>query len=422
MFSTSTWDQKTGSPQVASFAEQERDGCDRTNPPTTGVTATHRHFLPLLNEKFDNIPPASVRPLAASSMSFVSALVFALSGTSICYPPTPVYRADTATAVKSLASNILRQSKAEIRRRFAESVPITPPSCSLQTICPSQVLETSTLQLSPATRLPQSSPIARLPQELVDAIISYFIYHTRVLLVCSLACHSWYLAAVPHLHHSLTTDELIYCQEDKKYQWSTPLQQSHDLGLLPLVKRLRVRMLPLDKFTPERLCGYNLHYFSALTNLQELGIDDLQVSSFMPNIKQCFGHLAPTLRFLALREPERSPRQILYFIGLFPNLQGLKLYHSLSKKEPGSLTDADLIPLSVPPLRGRLTLSFFTNVRLVKDMMAIFGGLHFRSMDLFRVKCTQLLLEACAETLETLRLYPTDTHGKGLFEGKEVDS
>ena len=148
----------------------------------------------------------------------------------------------------------------------------------------------------------------------------------------------------------------------------------------------------------------------------------MQVSSFMPNIQQSFGDLAPTLRFLALREPEGSPRQILYFIGLFPNLQDLKLYRSLPEEEQGSLTDTDLVPLSVPPLRGRLTLAFFTNVRLVKDMMAIFGGLRFRSMDRFRVKCTRLLLEACAETLETLRLYPTDTHGKGWFEGNGDDS
>ena len=31
--------------------------------------------------------------------------------------------------------------------------------------------------------------------------------------------------------------------------------------------------------------------------------------------------LSPTLRFLALRAPTGSSRQIWYFIGLFPNLQ-----------------------------------------------------------------------------------------------------
>ena len=54
--------------------------------------------------------------------------------------------------------------------------------------------------------------------------------------------------------------------------------------------------------------------------------------------------------------------------------------------------------------------------RLVKDMIAIFGGLCFRSMDLFRVKYMQLLLGACTETLETLRLYPLDPDGKDSFK------
>ena len=44
----------------------------------------------------------------------------------------------------------------------------------------------------------------------------------------------------------------------------------------------------------------------------------------------------------------------------------------------------------------------------MKDMITLLGGLRFRHMDLFKVNCAQLVLGACAETLETLRLYPTD--------------
>jgi hypothetical protein len=43
-------------------------------------------------------------------------------------------------------------------------------------------------------------------------------------------------------------------------------------------------------------------------------------------------------------------------------------------------------------------------------------------MDLFGVKCLSLLLERCAETLETLRLYPTNPYGQFFSEGEEVDS
>ena len=77
--------------------------------------------------------------------------------------------------------------------------------------------------------------------------------------------------------------------------------------------------------------------------------------------------------------------------------------------------DVDLTPLSVPPLCGRLTLMCFAKEKLVKDMITYFGGLRFRYMDLFRVKCVRLLLGACADTLEGLRLYPTDKYGEKLF-------
>ena len=193
--------------------------------------------------------------------------------------------------------------------------------------------------------------------------------------------------------------------------WPGPLQNSYELGLLPFVKRFRIR-LDNHKFS---LDSHAQRYFPALTNLQELGIDHLQLPSFMQTIHQCFGHLAPTLRFLALRNPQGSCGQILYFIGLFPNLQDLKLCYDFPTKERESTVDAGLLPLSIPPLHGRLTLTCFTREKIMEDMIALFGGLRFRSMDLFKVKCVRLLLGACAGTLETLRLYPTDPYGGELL-------
>lgn len=259
------------------------------------------------------------------------------------------------------------------------------------------------------------SPISRLPHELLENIIYYFIHDTDTLIACSMTCHLWYLATVPHLHHSLTAYGTPFHSGDKEHEWPKPLQKSYNLGLLPLVKRFRLRMAAYvcyRKFTPEWLGSRNLRYFSALTNLQELGIDNLQVSSFMPDIQRYFAHFAPSLRLLALKEPEGSSRQILYFIGLFPNLQDLKLCYPLPREELETADDSTLVPLFVPPLRGRLTLTCFTREALVKDMIALFGGLRFRYMDLFRVTCARLLLETSAENLETLRLYPTDPYGK----------
>ena len=266
----------------------------------------------------------------------------------------------------------------------------------------------------PTTRPSQS---VELPQELVEMIVSHLIYDKDSLLACSMTCCSWYTAAVPHLHHSLTVAKDPYHSNyhSQKYSWPKPLRESYRLGLLPLVKRFRIRLSRFGneiEFTPNWLGRCTLRYFSALTNLQELGIDNLQVSRFMPNTQQCFGHFSPTLRFLALKEPNGSSRQILYFIGLFQNLQDLKFLYPIIREEEESTADATLVPLSIPPLRGRLILTCFTREKIVEGMITLFPRLRFRYMELYRVKCAQLLLGACADTLETLRLYPCDTYSE----------
>ena len=57
-------------------------------------------------------------------------------------------------------------------------------------------------------------------------------------------------------------------------------------------------------------------------------------------------------------------------------------------------------------------MRFSMRVELVEDMIRLFGGIRFRSMDLFYVGGTRLLLNACVETLETLRLHQTGPYGK----------
>ena len=158
----------------------------------------------------------------------------------------------------------------------------------------------------------------------MDAIIFYLIHDTRILLACSMMCRSWYIAAVPHLHHSLTTDDNYNHETKRDNRWPRPLKNSYELGLLPFVKRLRIRTGPSIRtsytFAPKWLSGRTMSYFSALTNLQELGIEHLLMPGSMLTIQQCFGHFSPTLRFLALLAPFGSSRQILYFIELFPNV------------------------------------------------------------------------------------------------------
>ncbi|KAF9790958.1 hypothetical protein BJ322DRAFT_1104604 [Thelephora terrestris] len=166
-----------------------------------------------------------------------------------------------------------------------------------------------------------------------------------------MTCYLWDIASVPHCHHSLTT-----YNSDWEYAWPKLLQKSYELGLLPLVKRFQI-CAHISKFAPKHLNRFTLRYFSTLTNLQELVIDHLQVSTSMPIVQQCFGHLSPNLLFLALKEPKGTCCQL--------------------KDE------------------------------LVKEMVTLLGGLRFCYLDLAEVSCAQLLLYKCAGTLETLRLYST---------------
>jgi len=268
--------------------------------------------------------------------------------------------------------------------------------------------------LEPSTK--PSSPATRLPLELVEMIISYLIYDTRSLRACTLTCYSWYIAAVPHLHYNLFITGLW----GRKFQWPNPLLHMHTLGLLPFVKTLWVGGIRglfdigihSRAFTPKYFNRYTLRRFTALNNVQRLTMDYLNIPSFMPRIRQYFGHFMPTVQELTLRNPIGSRRQIIYFIGLFQRLESLNLtYHGLDLQEepPDDLT---LFPPFTPPLRRWLVLTSFRRVGLLKDMIDLFGGLRFRRMDLFDVDGMPLLLDACAETLEVLRVYPTDPRGE----------
>ena len=100
---------------------------------------------------------------------------------------------------------------------------------------------------------------------------------------------------------------------------------------------------------------------------------------------------------------------------MFEHLDDLKLLYDATdslREEPAD--DQTLIPLFIPPLRGRLTM-MHTRVGVLKGMIDLFGGIRFRYMDVFDVEGMRLLLGACAETLETLRLYPTDPCGRELL-------
>ena len=261
-----------------------------------------------------------------------------------------------------------------------------------------------------------SSIAARLPLEVVGMIIAQLFCDMRSLSACSLTCYSWYIATIPHLHHTLSTPtSYSHWDGDGRFVWSKQLRNKHKLGLLPLVKKIHIRRrhYRFKRSALFSLTGFNhriLRHFSALTNVQELEIDSLDIPSFMPSIQRYFGHFLPSVRSLFLTQPRGSDRQIIYFIGLFQHLEDLGLY-ILGDVQDEPVDNQILVPPFAPPLGGSLTLTTCERVRIVKDMVDLFGGIRFRHMNLRAVNGTRLLLGACAKTLETLRLNPFDTGG-----------
>ena len=291
-----------------------------------------------------------------------------------------------STATGLLAMRVWYRPKAWIKKIFTDAPQETPgTNCSLAT---------------------------RLPQEIVEIIFGHLIYDTRSLLACSLTCYSWYIASFLHLHHTFVTRPGS-CFKNPELAWPKPLQKASKLGLLPFVKKVLVKnTIPSRKaFSRKRFNPRVLCQFSALTNVRELELSYLDVPSFMPCIQRFFGHFTPTVRSLTLVSPIASRRQIVFFIGLFQHLDDL-----VFRGEPGSQwgelpDDCTLIPPFAPPLQGRLEVSC-VGAQLLKDMDHLLGGIRFRDIAIFNVAGTRFLLSACAKTLETLQLHPTDPRGK----------
>ena len=254
-----------------------------------------------------------------------------------------------------------------------------------------------------------SSPAARLPQEVVGTIIAYLIYDIPSLRACALTCHSWHAAAVARLPPRLY---ITYGYGNKKFEWPSPIQSMHAHRLLQFVNR--VQIYSYDKpFSPKWFSSHILRQYSTLTNVRDLHLTKLDIPSFVPNIRRYFGHFLPTVESLTLQEPKGSNLQIILFIGLFQRVENLSLMdRSLDSREGETVEDLSLVPLSSPPLRGRLLVWHWKSVGFFKDMVRLFGGIQFYMLNLFGVEETRVLLDACAMTLGRLRLYPHDPHGR----------
>jgi len=236
-------------------------------------------------------------------------------------------------------------------------------------------------------------------------IVAYLIYDTPTLKACAATCSTWHYIATPHLHHTLTF-RAYFTRPECVYR--NPLPSLHKLGLLPFVKQVRFdasfdgRLWVRPAFFNSR----SMRHFGALVNVQSLVIVGLCFSEPSVQIRKYFGHFSPMLRSLALHFPEATRRQLLDFFRLFPKLDDIIILDYHPGAQAYEALDTQLVPIK-GGLRGQLILTSFSDVWLLKDMIVAFGGMRFTSMELQDVQGIPLLLEACADTLESVYMCPS---------------
>jgi hypothetical protein len=231
-------------------------------------------------------------------------------------------------------------------------------------------------------------------------------YDTPSLKACAATSFAWYYVAAPHLHHTLTI-----------WKWDSeiprrdlhPFPALDELGLLPLIKKVQLRsgIIRSPLVVPNIFNSQSLHCFSALVNLQDLTIEDLDFSKFKTGIEKYFGHFSPTLQSVALINPSGCPWQLPDFLILFPKLDDIKVARYRASAETYNRPDIPCSPVQ-GSLRGKLILSGLAEKGLLEKIITGFGEMRFIFMDLDDVSGAQLLLDACAEALQSLHLRSND--------------
>ena len=218
-------------------------------------------------------------------------------------------------------------------------------------------------------------PTLPLPYEIAEMIIAHLIHDLNALEACSLTCRSWYIIAVPHIHHTLILGRGATPGGLK------PLSEPHRQGLIHLVQEIRVEQWPgvATWFMPRAFNRHTIRYFPAFSNVRALRLQRLEITRFIPHIERYFGQFSPTLRSLMLSELHCTPLQLPYFLSSFPNLddigiRGNRTWHpTIRDNNPNSF--------SAQSLRGRLILRGFPWAQ-TRTHLASCGGLRSRHVDL----------------------------------------
>lgn len=187
------------------------------------------------------------------------------------------------------------------------------------------------------------------------------------------------------------------------------LSKLHELGLAPPVKEIRVKQEP--RGGPLFVCQVFAHCdFPSFANVHTLKLQELDVIFLCKQrIENQLKRFPPTLRSVVMTNPRCTPRHLSHFLPLFPNLDDVEIRNSYTHVPNLNIDDTELVPFSGPKLGGRLVLFNFGWVETWAHLISSCGNPWFRHLDIrMSVSCAPVLLETCAETLETLRLHTSD--------------
>ena len=266
-----------------------------------------------------------------------------------------------------------------------------------------------------------------LPQELINEIVDILHDDLRALKACSLTCKAMFASTRHLIHQTLyltaqNNQSVLTREEGQKLLNETipeiKLRFVSHMGehfLLRYARRVCIRKC--CTFTPESLLPH-IHHFQSLDRVHTLTIENYNAPSWENHYNTCFVHFYPTLTSLTLSFPFSRYRPLLQFALQFPNLENLCLeWLPLKDSHIPEPTIPTLVERS-PPLCGHLRLAGYgtTGQEPVDFTHEIPNGFNFRTVELeaFFGDGVQHILEACANTLENLTIFPLGV-GKHLL-------
>ena len=245
-----------------------------------------------------------------------------------------------------------------------------------------------------------------LPQELVDEILTYLKDDFHSLVSCSRSCKALFCSTRPLIHRTLclstgiSTDRC--CSNARNLAQFNKLRLAERAQVLQYTVHLIIRLG--SDFIPANLRPH-LQHFRTTRGIISLEIYLPDARHFLPTFDDCFGHIAPTLRSLILIGGQNPVENLFHFVPRFPLLQDLDLatttFTGRKPCQPFTPTEVS----TPPPLDG--TLRFRVNyptITFTRSTANIPGGIHFRSVEMHRVRGAplQVILNACSNTLESI--------------------